>query len=113
MVVVLSAVFFVHYSYNPGIRAAREVTLRMGLTTVRNAVLLYQIREGRTPPGLRTLLNDAYMLPTEQGTFFSRRYLERQALDTDGFPIDPFGNRFLYDPTDGTVRSQTKGYTTW
>lgn len=99
--------------FEPTIRAAREVGLRMGLNTMRSAVQLYAIQEGRAPEDIRTLLYRGYVQPTERGPLFVPAYLLYQALDSEGFPVDPFGNRFLYDPATGRVHSQTPGYSTW
>ncbi len=103
----------IHVYFQPTIRAAREVALRMGLNAMRSAIQLYKIREGDAPRDLRTLLYRGYLQPTEDSTVFVPAYLLGQALDPQGFPIDPFGNRFVYDPASGAVRSQTKGYVTW
>jgi hypothetical protein len=115
VVCVVAALVFVgiHRYFEPTIRAAQEVALRTGLNAMRSAIQLYRIHEDRAPADIRTLLGGGYLQPTEQGPLFVPAYLLNQALDADGFPVDPFGNRFLYDPATGRVRSQTPGYGTW
>jgi hypothetical protein len=115
VVCVVAALVFVgiHRYFEPTIRAAQEVALRTGLSAMRSAVKLYEIHEHHTPPDIQTLLGRGYLQPTAQGSVFVPAYLLNQALDADGFPVDPFGNRFLYDPATGRVHSQTPGYGTW
>ncbi len=99
--------------YEPTIRAGREAALQTGLANMRTAIQLYWLREGRPPEDLKVLMTRGYLVPTEQGTIFIPRYLEGQALDSEGYPIDPFGHRFEYDRLRGKVRSPTDGYESW
>lgn len=115
LVCLAAALLFgaIHAYFEPTIRAAQEVALRTGLNAMRSAIQLYTIREGHAPADIRTLLSRGYLQPTERSPLFVPAYLLNQALDAEGFPVDPFGNRFLYDPATGRVRSQTPGYSTW
>lgn len=94
-------------------RDAREVALRMGLTNIRTAIQLYTLLNTRPPEDLKELLGKRYLIPTKDGTIFNDQYLKTLALDNEGYPIDPFGNRYIYDPKDGRVSSKTKGYEGW
>ena len=94
-------------------REARETALRMGLGNIRMSVRLYHALHERYPKDITELLTTGYMVPTRQGTIFRDRYLEGQALDPNGYPIDPFGHRYRYDATRGRVTSSTEGYEQW
>jgi hypothetical protein len=94
-------------------REARETALRMSLGNIRMSVRLYHALHERYPRDVKELLTTGYLVPTKQGTIFRDRYLEAQALDQDGYPVDPFGHRYRYDSTRGRVTSSTEGYEQW
>lgn len=91
---------------------AKEVTLRAGLVNIRGGVGLYQVLEQHYPVDLKNLIQRKYLLPVH-GEIISREYLIAQATDTEGNLLDPFGNRYRYDPATGAVTSSTKGYESW
>ncbi len=94
-------------------REAREVALQMGLGNIRKAIQVYQVFKQKPPADLRDLIIEPYILPIEPGSIFIDRYLKLAALDGDGYPVDPFGHRFGYDPQVGRVFSTTAGYERW
>ena len=111
LVVGLAAVMTTYFDHLT--REARETALKMGLGNIRMSVRLYQALNERYPKDVKELLTTGYLLPTKEDTIFSDRYLDAQALDADGYPIDPFGHRYEYDPKQGRVASSTKGYEQW
>jgi Tfp pilus assembly protein PilE len=94
-------------------REAKEVALQGSLVNLRKAVELYHILQGKYPLDLKRLATEKYVIPIRGDTFFSGEYLRAQAVDTDGYPIDPFGARYRYDPQKGKVASASRGYETW
>lgn len=94
-------------------REARETALRMGLGNIRMSVRLYRALNERYPKDVRELLSTGYLLPTKEGTLFRDYYLQLQTLDPMGYPVDPFGHAYRYDPTQGRVMSSTEGYEEW
>lgn len=111
--VCASLVAAIFLYYEPAIRASQETALKMGLTNIRYAIQIYTVRHGRPPANLRVLLTTGYTLAGEKTSVFVPGYLQAQALDRNGYPIDPFGRRFDYDSEMGTVRSATDGYGLW
>ena len=111
LVVVLAAAMTMYFDRLT--REARETALKMGLGNIRMSVRLYQALNERYPKDVKELLATRYLIPTKEDTIFSDRYLDAQALDTDGYPVDPFGHRYEYDPKQGRVASSTKGYEQW
>jgi len=111
LVVVLAAAMMMYFDRLA--REARETALKMGLGNIRMSVRLYQALNERYPKDVKELLTTGYLLPTKEDTIFSDRYLDAQALDADGYPVDPFGHRYEYDPKQGRVASSTKGYEQW
>lgn len=92
---------------------AQSSALRAELGNIRMSLELYKILTNQYPEDLRILLKKRYMFPVKDNTFFEREYLESTALDEEGYPLDPFGNRFRYDPKAGKVFSSTEGYEKW
>jgi hypothetical protein len=111
LVIGLAAVMMMYFDHLA--REARETALRMGLGNIRMSVRLYQVLNERYPKDVKELLAMRYLIPTKEDTIFSDRYLGMQALDADGYPVDPFGHRYEYDPKQGRVASSTKGYEQW
>ena len=99
--------------YGRMVQEARETALKAGLVNIRLSIQLYQGLNGRYPVDLKELLSKRFLIPVKEGTIFSDRYLRSQALDPNGYPIDPFGQRYGYDPTLGRVSSRTDGYEHW
>ncbi|MBI3595848.1 MAG: type II secretion system protein [Nitrospirae bacterium] len=92
---------------------AREVALQISLGNIRKAMQMYVLTKQKIPTDLRVLMNERYAFPIKEGTIFTDQYLKAIALDEAGYPMDPFGNRFGYDPSNGRVYSTTKGYEKW
>ncbi|MFZ5861706.1 MAG: hypothetical protein ACOYXR_02470 [Nitrospirota bacterium] len=95
------------------LREARETSLRMGLGNIRTGVRLYHVFNERYPRDIRELFATGYLLPAGKNPVFVPQYLEAQALDHDGYPVDPFGRRYRYEPGGGRVLSESKGYEQW
>ena len=92
---------------------ARETALQISLGNIRKAIQVYVLTKQKVPADLKVLMNEKYTVPFKEGTFFTDEYLKTNALDTAGYPVDPFGNRFGYDASNGRVYSTTKGYERW
>lgn len=92
---------------------AREATLRTELQNIRESLVLYRAIRGSLPQDLKTLLNARFSPRGTDEVFFGREFLDMIGRDNDGYPVDPFGNRFYYDTGKGVVYSGTDGYKDW
>jgi type II secretory pathway pseudopilin PulG len=99
--------------YGRMIQEARETALRTGLANIRLSIQLYRVLNGRYPVHLKELLSKRFLMPTKEGTIFGDHYLRAHALDQNGYPIDPFGQRYHYNASLGRVASSTSGYENW
>lgn len=99
--------------YQGMVQEGREVALQVSLVNLRKAVAVYQLTRQSAPGSLKELITERYVVPMKEDTVFSDRYVKLAALDADGYPIDPFGNRYGYDPATGVVRPTTRGYESW
>lgn len=91
---------------------AKEVTLRAGLVNIRSGVELYNALQQHYPADLKNLIREKYLLPVNN-RIISGNYLVAQSVDEAGNLLDPFGNRYRYDPATGDVASGTEGYESW
>ncbi len=94
-------------------RESQEIALRAGLNNIRMSLDLYKLHNGEYPKDLRELITKKYIQPYREDTIFKGEYLKDHALDNEGYPIDPFNNRYKYDPNRGKVSSITTGYEGW
>jgi type II secretory pathway pseudopilin PulG len=92
---------------------ARETALKMGLQNIRMAIRVYHMVNQGYPADLKDLVNKRFILPVREDTIFSQEYLRTLAMDADGYPLDPYGNRYRYDSISGHVASITEGYENW
>lgn len=108
---IVIAVIFPYYHMT--VKVAKEVALQAGLVNIRKTIQLYQFMEHQYPPDLGSLTQKRLVLPAREDTFFKKEYLSSVAADPEGHLLDPFGNRYRYDPRNGRVSSGTPGYETW
>ncbi|MFQ5465857.1 MAG: hypothetical protein ACE5EI_08015 [Thermodesulfobacteriota bacterium] len=105
--------------YLSNVRHIRAAALSMELANLRTAVNLYATLKGNLPKNLKELLRARAILPKRdiKGDRFALEIagglVESMNVDAEGYPLDPFGNRYSYDPATGMVRSTTPGYGTW
>jgi type II secretory pathway pseudopilin PulG len=99
--------------YGRIVQEGKETALKVGLANIRLSTELYRGLNGRYPRDLKELLAGRFLIPTQQGTIFNDQYLWGQALDQSGYPVDPFGERYQYEPASGRVSSGTRGYQNW
>lgn len=115
IVVVLISIFMgvLIPKYQRTAQEAREVALQISIGNIRKAVQVYVLTKQKIPGDLRDLIREKYVFPIKEGTIFTDQYLKTAALDETGYPVDPFGNRYGYDPKTGRLYSTTKGYEKW
>ena len=115
IVVVLISIFMgvLIPKYQRMAQEAREVALQISLGNIRKAIQVYVLTKQKMPTDLRDLIREKYVFPIKEGTIFTDQYLKTAALDDAGYPVDPFGNRYGYDPKIGRLYSTTKGYEKW
>jgi type II secretory pathway pseudopilin PulG len=99
--------------YGKMVREARETALKVDLANMRSSIQFYQMNQGRNPSDLPELLLKRYLIPTKEGTIFNNQYLLAQTIDFSGYPVDPFGQRYRYDPATGSVKSRNRDYEDW
>lgn len=92
---------------------AREIALRYELSNFRTLVILYKELKGYYPEDLKVLLQSSHNLSPTNEIVFGEKFLGVVGYDKFGNPVDPFGNRLVYDPGKGVISSKSKGYENW
>lgn len=121
LVAVLVAVFVLIAvdRYYSSIRSVRETALLVEMSNLRSAFSYSLMFNGKPPISLKELVDkgvDASKRGIEGADYrivISGKYVETMTLDSEGFPMDPFGNRYSYDASSGMIRSSTRGYEKW
>ncbi len=91
----------------------KEVVLLAELRNIRIALNIYKGFNGKYPDDIQELVEKEIYGTKFIHEIYRRPYLEHQRLDKEGFPVDPWNNRFIYDSLKGEVFSRTKGYEKW
>ena len=97
---ILYAMFARHWIVNLG--EAREVALENTLTNLKYSLELYSIIEGQYPKDLKEL-NKTFTAARED-SLYGRKYLELQSQDEEGYPVDPYGRKLIYDEKTGKIK---------
>lgn len=77
------------------------------LYQINTAIVIYTITKGKFPDDIKQLVTEN-MVSISGETFFNKKYIEGLTFDNDGFPIDPWGNRYQYDKAKGLVFLEKK-----
>lgn len=99
IILVLYGVFAGYFLIN--IDEAKKAALINQLTNLKYSIELYKALEGSYPRDLR-ILNRAY-INLKDTKLYGRKYLELQPEDKEGYPVDPYGQRFIYDSRSGKI----------
>lgn len=117
--IIILLLLFAALGYYSSIRPVKEQALTIELSNLRRAVNYYAFLNRKLPGSLKDLIDsDIIVTKTdiegrEHSVRLTGKYVEAMELDAEGYPTDPFGNRFAYDSVTGKVSSSTTGYETW
>lgn len=98
---------------NTYIRVARETALRNELSNLRMSIEYYRIVKGHIPRNLTDLINDRLTSAGADVNITANTFLANFRLSRDGFLLDPFMNRYIYDNATGRVWSESVGRKNW
>ncbi|TAN60388.1 hypothetical protein EPN18_08625 [bacterium] len=112
-------IFIAFDRYISTIKPVQETALTIELSNLRRAVNFYVMLNSSLPLSLKDLLNKKAAVAKSdiEGKEYKieivGNYVESMTTDVVGYPLDPFGGRYNYDPKTGRVWSSTKGYEKW
>jgi len=93
---------------------AQEAALQIELSNIRRAVSFYLMTKGKLPESLRQMTQEKVIVPKQDVyVVMEWQYIQDMTIDKEGNILDPFGNRYIYDPKTGRVKTETKGYDAW
>ena len=92
---------------------AKEIVLQAELKNLRAVITFYYAIHKKYPEDLKEMKEKGYIEFSPESRVVRREYLKLLTADKEGYPLDPFGNRYLYDKKTGEVMSGTKGYEKW
>lgn len=69
---------------------------------INSAVVLYLAKNKKLPDNIKALVKEEYLI-VNQGEIFKRKYIEGVTADKEGYPLDPWGKRYMYDRRNGIV----------
>ncbi|NQT47141.1 MAG: type II secretion system protein [Candidatus Omnitrophica bacterium] len=92
----------------------KEEALRIELKNLRISLVLHKATRKEYPEDLKIFLHTKYNKPMgSDEVLYGEEFLSSVGRDEAGCLVDPFDNRFYYDPKKGTINSATKGYENW
>jgi type II secretory pathway pseudopilin PulG len=94
-------------------KVAREYTLISELANIRSSIEVYAAINRKFPNSLNQLLEKQLILPFKDFKILKKDLLKNISVDEHGNPLDPFGNKFGYNPKSGYVWTTTTSYGGW
>ncbi len=121
LVAVLVAVFVLIAvdRYYSSIKSVKETAMLVEMSNIRSSLNYYLMFDGKPPITLKEIVEkgiEASRKGIEGADYrivIAGKYVETMTLDSEGYPVDPFGNRYSYDASTGMIRSSTRGYERW
>lgn len=92
---------------------AKEIVLQAELKNLRAVIIFYYGSHGKFPEDLQEMRQKGYIEFSPESAVVRKAHLQLLSADKEGYPLDPFGNRYVYDKNAGDVISGTKGYEKW
>ncbi len=89
---------------------AKRKVLESDMRNLRLGISLYLYMNGTVPKDIRDLEEKECIEYTAGGELIKREYVKLITKDGEGYPLDPFGNRYTYNPETGMVHPTTPGY---
>ncbi len=121
--VVLMGMFAVMLAvYGSQMRRINEGIMTAQLRAMRTQVRVFRAVKGRWPEDIKELVHSpwnmfplgAFDVEEEPVTRILKEEIEiNYAVDELGFPVDPWGGRYAYDPENGKVGSAQERYSDW
>ena len=111
IIVALCYVMVIYFNKLAGQTKLR--VLEADMRNLRLGISLYLYKNGRPPEDIRHLERKECVGYTVAGEIIKREYVKLITRDEEGYPLDPFGNRYRYNPNTGTIYPTTPGYENW
>ncbi len=116
--VVICLIFILIGSFalyaNIALGQARKLALQNELMNIRLSLEHYRIINAKYPVELADLCKKNILTSGDiTGIIFPKQFLKEGRMDKEGCLLDPFMNRYGYNPAEGRVYSVTRGHEKW
>lgn len=108
--VLIIAIAMMGSTYSAQQRLMKEKNMHGQLQILRMGEILYTSVNKVRPESLKQLAEGTFKLEDDN---LERRYIEHPPTLAGGKILDPFGSPYLYDPSNGWIKSSTAGYEFW
>lgn len=101
------------------VKTVKETAMTVEMANLRSSINYYVMFDGKLPISLKEMIERSMeasrggISGADYNIVIAGKYVESMALDSEGYPLDPFGNRYSYNSGTGRVNSSTKGYEQW
>jgi len=122
-VAVLMGIFGIMLSiYGTQVGRANEGILTAQLRALRAQVRVFRVLKGRWPYDTKELVGSSISLfplgaldldEAPVSKVLKEGPVIAYAMDDMGYPVDPWGNRYAYDPVNGKIGSALEKYAGW
>lgn len=99
--------------YQEVVNRARREVLVAELRNLRLVLELYRALYHRYPDDIRLLEKAGVVRFYQPKEPLQEKYLKFLSIDDEGYPLDPFGQRYFYRVETGEIYSRTPGYESW
>lgn len=113
LIVISILVVVVMDRYETIAEEAKKVALKAELNNIRQAILLFKIKNNRYPESLKELAASKFIVAHRKDTVIEDKYLEHYAVDKDKNIVDSFDLPLAYNSATGRVWSIKKGFENW
>lgn len=112
-VIVVGMIYVAVLYYHKAALQIRVHVLRSDMRNMRLGITLYFYKNGNLPEDIRELEKKEVIEYTAVGELIKQEYVKLITKDEEGYPLDPFGNKYHYNPKTGMVHPTTPGYENW
>lgn len=92
---------------------AKMKVLESDMRNMRLGISLYLYKNGTVPKDIRDLEREKIIEYTAGGEIIKKEYVKLITKDEEGYPVDPFRNRYHYNSKTGMIHPTTPGYENW
>jgi len=111
--IVVGMIYVAVLYYHKAALQTRVNVLRSDMRNMRLGITLYLYHNGKVPEDIRQLEFKETIEYTAGEKIIKKEYVKLITKDRQGYPLDPFGNRYDYNPETGMIHPTTPGYEDW
>lgn len=106
LILVLVLVVISIHQYLKITKYAKMAAYKEDVQKLNVALILYRLKYGRFPENLSILANSKYLkkeIVNGELKYVKNKFIKNIKVDNEGYPLSPFGKRFIYNKKEGRV----------